>query len=115
MIDFACKRFELDEIIKCGLGLTKSDFKIMMYLLKNNEDMLDSSQIAKRLNLNLSTCQRSLKRLNEKDIIARSQINLSKGGYNYLYRIHDKRFLRKLIMDVINGWTKRVENELKRW
>ena len=37
MIDFACKRFEIDKIIKCGLNLSKADFKVMKELLTKDD------------------------------------------------------------------------------
>ena len=36
MIDFACKQFNLKDVIKCSLGLTKADLEIFEFLLKNN-------------------------------------------------------------------------------
>jgi len=115
MIDFACKRFELDEVIKCGLGLTKSDFNIMRFLMQHDDKKFNSSEIAEKMHLNISTCQRSLKRLNERDIITRMQINLSTGGYIFLYKINNKKFISKLIMNVIHKWIKQVETALERW
>ncbi len=94
MIDFACKRFELNEVIKCGLALTKSDLIIMYFLIKNRE-RLSSLEISKRIGLDLSTVQRSLKRLNEKNLVVRSQTNLANGGYVYSYTIRDKKEIRK--------------------
>jgi predicted transcriptional regulator len=114
MIDFACKRFELNEVIKCGLSLTKSDLNIMYFLIKNR-DRFSSFQISEKLNLELSTVQRALKRLYEKNIVIRSQTNLSNGGYVYRYEIRDKKDLRKIIMIVINNWVKKVEEELNKW
>lgn len=114
MIDFACKRFELDEVIKCGLGLTKSDFMIMHHLIKSRE-RLTSLEISEKLDVDVSTAQRSLKKLNEKNIVKRFQTNLANGGYLYSYEANSKLILRKIILEVIHGWTKKVENELETW
>jgi len=114
MIDFACKRFELKDVIKCGLGLTKSDFLIMDFLIKNKKTY-GSNEIAEKLGLDLSTIQRSLKNLNEKRIVIRGQNNLSGGGYVYRYKINDKIVIRNMMMEIINQWVKKVEYELEKW
>jgi len=115
MVNFACKQFEIEAIIKCGLGLTKADCKVIQFLLKNNAEWFTSETIAKKLNFNLTTIQRSLKRLTERDITIRSQNNLDHGGYIYLYQAKGKKEIRKTIMDIINSWTKKVEKELEEW
>jgi predicted transcriptional regulator len=114
MIDFACKTFEVDEVIKCGLGLTRSDYAIMNFFLKNRKEF-SSVEISKILDLDLSTVQRALKRLNEKNVILRYQKNLSNGGYVYFYKTNDKKVIRKIILDVIHNWVKKVEEEITSW
>ena len=65
MIDFACRRFDLRDIIKCGLGLTRAEFKIMEYFLSHKREC-NTSTISKNLSLNLTTVQKAVKKLNEK-------------------------------------------------
>jgi len=115
MIDFACKRIELKEVIKCGLGLSKADIKIMKTMMENNIKWFTSEMLAKKLNLNLSTIQRSLKRMHEKGIIIRRQNNLDRGGYTYMYQIKSKKELIQIINSVVQNWTKNVESELEKW
>lgn len=114
MIDFACKRFELTEVIKCGLGLTKSDWIILEFLMKNRKKVT-SYELAESLNIDVSTAQRSLKRLSEKSLVIRSQTNLLSGGYYYSYEINNKNEIRKMILKVIHGWVGKVELELNKW
>lgn len=113
-IDFACKKFELSEIIKCSLGLTKSDFKIMEFLLKEKKEFR-SLEISKKLSLDLSNVQRSLKKLSEKEIILRSQFNLSNGGYIYKYKINNSKEIKNMILNIVNNWVKKVESKIERW
>jgi predicted transcriptional regulator len=115
MIDFACKKFELKSVIKCSLGLTKSDILIMTFLIKNDESFFSSQYISKNLMLDLSTVQRSLKKLTEKNIVTRQQKNLYSGGYVFSYRINDKKIIRKQISDIIHGWVKKFDLELEKW
>jgi predicted transcriptional regulator len=114
MIDFACKKFELDEVIKCSLNLTKSEYKIMRALMKS-KDNCNSSDLASSTKLDITTIQRSLKTLYEKNLVGRSQMNLNNGGYTYNYRIKDKIAIRKIILEIIHGWTRTVEKELEKW
>ena len=114
MIDFACKQFDLDEIIKCGFGLSRADYRLMNHFFKK-EEWTTTSELAKELKLNLSTIQRCVKTLHEKDIIDRRQENLEGGGYSFLYKIKNKSELRKRIKDIIHSWTKTVDNALEHW
>lgn len=115
MIDFACKQFSLNDVIKCGLGLTKADYNVFKFLLGNNIEWFTSDLISKKLNLNLTTVQRALKKIFEKDVLIRSQKNLDNGGYIYVYQIKNKKEIHSLIMNIIKKWTKAVEVELEKW
>ena len=96
MVDFACKEFELHAVIKCGLNLTKAELLIMKYFLKNNEEWFTTDSISEGLELNQSTVQRAVKKLHEKDILARSQQNLDRGGYVFVYRIKSKKQIQEV-------------------
>jgi predicted transcriptional regulator len=115
MIDFACKKIEIRQVVKCGLGLSKADFKLMDFMLKNEDKYFTTHELSKKLNLNLSTIQRSVKKLYEKAIIDRKQINLGGGGYLFTYQSKDKSEVRKLVISVVRSWTKNVEAEINRW
>ncbi|HIG95220.1 MAG: hypothetical protein QT05_C0006G0026 [archaeon GW2011_AR13] len=115
MIDFACKRFDLNEVIKCGLNLTKSDYKILQYLVFESKDVISSEEISKKLKIDVSTAQRSLKKLRDQGLVHRSQINLSPGGYVYVYSAKNRNELKKMILEIVNNWSKKVEDELNSW
>lgn len=112
MIDFACREFNLDEIIKCGFGITKAEYYMLNYFSKNHESWLTTEDLAKDLKLNLSTVQRGVKKLFDKQILNRSQNNLSGGGYTFVYKLKPKSEVRKLVLFIIHGWVKRVETEI---
>ena len=59
MIDFACKEFDLNDIIKCGLGLTKTEFEIFTYFLNNRGKESITTQVADDLKLNLTTREKN--------------------------------------------------------
>lgn len=115
MIDFACKQFDINEVIKCGLGLTRSEFKLMDYLVKNFGKTYDSNDLAKEMSLDKTTVQRALKKLHEKNVVKRMQKNLDGGGYVFYYEIKPKPELRKIIVDIVNNWNKNVEKALDQW
>ncbi len=114
MIDFACKQFNIKDVMKCGLGLTAADFKVMNFLITEFNDFT-TEDIAKKLKLNLSTVQRAVKKLHEKKIIQRNQKNLDSGGYVFVYRTESKQAIKKVILEIVKNWAKKVETELEKW
>lgn len=115
MVDFACKEFQIEAVIKCGLNLTKAELLVLKYMLKHNTRWFTAEQIATDLSLDISTVQRSAKKLTEKKVLQKSQNNLEGGGYFFVYRIKSKREIRELIMQIIHSWVDRVEKELIVW
>ena len=115
MIDFACKEFDLEDIIKCGLGLTKTEFSIFKYFLNHKGKELITSEISKELKLNLTTIQKATKKLHEKGILIRHQKNLNNGGYVYTYEIESKQKIRFVIKKLIKNWSNKVEEEIDKW
>jgi predicted transcriptional regulator len=115
MIDFACKKFDLHEVIKCSLGLTKSEFILLTFLIKNNSKRFSAKELNSNIEQDLSTIQRSLKRLYEKELLIRSQANLSPGGYLFSYRIKDKKEIKEKILSIVKNWENQVEKELNSW
>lgn len=115
MIDFACKQFNLNDIIKCGLGLTKTEFKIMKYFLRNTRKECTTISISGKLNLNLTTVQKAVKKLSEKRIIIRHKKNLYKGGYVYTYECNSRINIRRIIKEIIRNWSDKVEEKMDKW
>jgi predicted transcriptional regulator len=69
MINFACRRFDLKEIIRCNFNLTKTELEIMLYLMKNS-----NKENSKNIKIELYTSRKSINKLNKK------LINRVKGG-----------------------------------
>ena len=115
MVDFACKEFQIEAVIKCGLNLTKAELQVLKYLLGNDTRWFTTEQIAADLSLDISTVQRSVKKLTEKKVLQKFQNNLDGGGYFFVYRIKNKREIKELIMEIIHSWVERVEKELIIW
>lgn len=115
MIDFACKQFKIEEVIKCGLGLTKADYKILEFFIDNLDQYFTTEELAKHLKLNLTTIQRAVKKLFEKNLIDRRQENLSGGGYMFYYKLSNKNKVRKALTNIVNSWSEKVKSELNKW
>jgi len=115
MIDFACKEFDLKDILKCGLGLTKSEFILFDYFIKNSDKESTTLSISKILDMDLTTIQKGVKKLYEKGIIIRHQKNLDNGGYVYTYECNSKPKIRKIIKDIIDKWSLKVHQEIDKW
>jgi predicted transcriptional regulator len=115
MVDFACKEFQIEAVIKCGLNLTRAELLVLKHLLKHNTKWFTTEQIAADLSLDISTVQRSAKKLTEKRVLQKSQNNIEGGGYFFVYKIKNKREIRELIMEIIHSWVQRVEKELIVW
>lgn len=114
MIDFACKRFKLDEVIKCGLSLTKAEYRLFEYFVKHHSEFT-TEQLAENIELDLTTVQRAVKKLFEEDVLQRNQQNLEGGGYVYVYSVKPKPELRRILMKIINNWVKTVDAALQNW
>lgn len=112
MIDFACKTFSIEEVIKCSLGLTKADYKLLNFFIKNPEKQFTTNELAELLELDLSTIQRSVKKLREKEVIARGQTNLDGGGYQFFYELCNKKKVVRIITNIIENWVSTVKEEL---
>jgi predicted transcriptional regulator len=115
MIDFACKEFKVEDVIKCALNLTKADLKVMRYFLNGADQWADTESLSKALELDISTIQRSVKKLHEKEILQRSQQNLDGGGYIFRYKAHSRAKIKDIVMTVVNSWADHVGQELEKW
>ncbi len=115
MIDFACRQFDLDEIVKCGLGLTKAEYKVMNHFLKNPEQDMTTTEISRKIQLDLTTVQKAVKKLADKRIILRHQRNLDNGGYVFIYACNSKPTIRAILKKIIREWADNVSQEIDIW
>ncbi len=114
-MNFACKNFNVEEVVRCGFSLTKAEFKILEHLMKNNAEKISAKSISQSLKLELSTVQRCLKKMTEKNIVKRTQINLGDGGYIFYYCVCDTKEIKTQIKDIIKKWFDKTNEEIDRW
>lgn len=113
MIRFACRNFSVDEIVKCGLGLSKADISVLKKM--SDREYHTSLMLAKKLSLNISTVQRAVKKLHAESILERKQENLDEGGYVFHYRLKSNAEIRSAITSIIDSWADGVKKELETW
>lgn len=113
MITFSCKKISKEELIKCALGLNKTDYNLLVFLLKNEKEKT-AYQISELMELDRTTIQKSVKNLLDKGLVKRIQRNISGGGYTFLYKINDKNEIKYKIKKVIRKWSKGVEESISK-
>ncbi len=113
-LNFACKTIEMKDVLICGLGLSKTEYYALAYLLRQKEAK-SVTEISDSLGKERSTVQKAIGKLLEKELIQRYQHNISSGGYVFTYVIRDKPRIKKQILSNLEGWVKMVQSELNDW
>ena len=111
MITFACKKIKQEDLIRCSFNINKTEYNVFMFVLKRNKSYI-VSEIAKNMKLERTTVQKALKNLLDKKLIKRTQKNLSKGGYIFIYKINNKTEIKNKIKKIIYNWYKGAEETI---
>ncbi len=114
MIDFECKDFDLNSILKCSLGLTRAEFDVMNWFLKNRGSV-SAEDLVEKTGLDLVTIQKALKKMNEKSILVRTKKSHSSRGYFYEYKLSSKEQIKKRVVETLENWRSRVVSEVEKW
>lgn len=110
---FACKRFPIDQVLRCTFGLSAPEFAILKVLLSN--ERLGTYKIAKVLKKDRTTVQRSIKALIENRLIKRYQLNIEGGGYQYEYEAQNKEEIKEKIKKHFENFSVIVNKEIDSW
>lgn len=113
MITFSCKRISQEELIRCSFNLSKTEYDVLTFMLKENK-LLTASQVSKEMKLHRTTIQKAIKSLVDKELAKRRQKNLPKGGYTFFYEINNKNAIKDEIKEVTYKWYKSVEEAINR-
>lgn len=113
-INFVCRVVSLEDILRCSFGLNKTEIAIMRFLLEEKEE-LTIEEVMKRIKRDRTTIQRGVKRLFEKDLIKRRQINLDKGGYVFIYSSKPKQELKDKVFKIFESFKENVGKEIQKW
>ena len=63
---FACKSIRQEDLIRCSFELNRTEYNVMMFLMKKHKKPLSAGSIAKSMGLERSTVQKAIKRLLQK-------------------------------------------------
>ena len=113
-INFVCRTIRLEDILRCSFGLNKTEIAIMKFLLEEKEE-LTIEEVMKKIKRDRTTIQRAVKRLFEKDLIKRRQINLDKGGYVFIYSPKPKQELKDKVFNIFESFKESVGKEIQKW
>jgi len=111
MIEFSCKKISKEDLIKCTFALNKTEYNLLIFLLQK-EKKYTTIQISELMELDRTTIQKAIKNLVDKELVKKTQKNISGGGYTFLYLIGDKTEIKDKIKEVIQKWCKGVEDAI---
>jgi predicted transcriptional regulator len=114
MITFACQDIEFSDLLRCSFALNKTEYNVMMFLLKIDKEFT-ATDLGKAMKHDRTTVQKALKKLAEKDLIFRHQINLDKGGYTFVYSIKNKGDIKARMTNLVEKWYDEVKLEISKW
>jgi predicted transcriptional regulator len=112
-LNFGCKRFPIDQVLRCSFGLTAPEFAILKTLLSKGE--LSVEEVATLLGKDRTTIQRAMKSIVAKGLVKRRQYNLDTGGYQYHYLPEDKEQIKQRIQSHFQKFTEMVRDEIEHW
>ncbi len=112
-IDFACKTVDLTQVVRCSLGLTRAEYRILLSAIKTNRFTVE--KLSEKMGLNRTTVQKGLGKLLKKGLVERRQLNREGGGYSYVYAAKDAETVKKKVKAMVRDWTKRAEQEVESW
>ena len=111
MITFFCKKITEEELIRCSFNLNKTEYNVLIFLLRNDK-IRTILQISKAMELERTTIQKAIKNLVEKGLTKRTQKNLSRGGYIFLYKPNNKEEIKSKMKELTYKWYKHVEETI---
>lgn len=111
MIDFACTRIDVRDVLRCSFELTKSDLEVFAGLTER-KTWMTSAALEEQTGFDRSTVQRSLKRLYDKGLCERRQENSREGGYAFLYRAVSGESVAKRVMTTLDGFRELLRQTL---
>ncbi len=112
-INFACKRFPIEQVLRCSFGLSGPEFRILKVLMAKGERSVE--EVAETLGKDRTTIQRSMKSLVAKGLVRRRQYNLDSGGYQYHYLPQEKERVKARIQEHFARFSRMVKEEIEGW
>jgi len=113
-LNFVCRVISLEQILHCSFGLNKTEINILKHLLYIKEEET-IEEIMKSVKKDRTTIQRSVKKLHERDLIKRRQLNLEKGGYVFIYSSKPKQEMKEKVRKIFHNFEDMVDAEIQKW
>ena len=113
-ISFSCHHIDFKDLVMCSFNLNKTEYNLLMFLL-SQQDSLSASQIGEMTKKDRTTIQKAIKKLFEKELVLKHQVNLDTGGYTFVYKVKDRAYIRGTILDIVNKWHKGVVESIQNW
>lgn len=101
-VTFGCRTISLKKILKCSFEINDTEYSILSLLL--NKKSCSSKEISSNVDKDLSTVQRNIKSLYEKELVTRRQFNLDQGGYVYVYSSIPRDELKALVKEKLDNF-----------
>lgn len=111
MINFACKTFSVNQVLKCSFNLNQTELNILKELIKKESNTNNLSEILKK---HKSVIQRGITKLLKNKLITRRQVNLKKG-YEYCYKTISKEELKNKANNYFKQFTETVNRTINEW
>ncbi len=114
MVEYLCKRFDFESMIKCTFNLSESEVKVLLTLMdcKSGECV---NSVAKKLERDRSTIQKTILKLLDKGLVEKRKLNLEDGGYIFHYTPKSKPVIKKQMLNSIETWHSNVKKEILKW
>ena len=111
---FACKEINLYEIMKCSFALTKTEHKVLLFMVKANTNF-PIKELGQKLSLERSTIQKAIKTLTDKGLVERKQQNIEEGGYRFCYSAIQQSLIKEKMLQSVKDWHNSVESLINKW
>ncbi|AAB99084.1 conserved hypothetical protein [Methanocaldococcus jannaschii DSM 2661] len=102
------KKFTIEDLMRCILGLQEIEIRVYFDLLENGEGSV--LEIAERVNRDRTTVQKALRSLMNCGLVDRRKVT-EKVGYKYIYNAVDLDRVSDIIEELLDDWYQNV----KKW
>ena len=113
-LNFVCRTVTLEQVLRCSFGLNKTEISILRHLLYQKEEE-NIEEIMKQVKKDRTTIQRGVKRLFQKELLKRRQLNLKDGGYVFIYSARPKAELKEKNNKIFHTFQEMVGAEIQKW
>jgi len=102
------KKFTIEDLMRCILGLQEIEIRVYFDLLENGEGSV--LEIAERVNRDRTTVQKALRSLMNCGLVSRKKVT-EKVGYKYIYNAVELDKVSDIIEELLDDWYQNV----KKW